>query len=243
LYAIEFFGLQSVFAQALLTPAVSFAVCDLKYLHDMQFEINRHCTATTSRRVRTSTVPHLYIDCQADVADALSGDSPLALLADGTSRKHYKLEAMMGVSFFFMLELNYFAVRYEVSASERRMAVLGMVPMDHVPSTAANMGTIFKACAVQLGTPIDRFVSAVTDGAAAARLFARQTGALTIHCNAHRVQLVVCAGLSVVPLVQTLNKLQVVVSAPDFRKTMQHYRNVADDDAPFKRVQNLCVPV
>lgn len=88
-----------VSAQAILSPAVSFGICDVPYLHEMQFALNEHCLATSSQRVRTSTVPHMFIDSQTHVAEELAGDSPLALLIDGTTRKTYKLEAVMGRQF------------------------------------------------------------------------------------------------------------------------------------------------
>lgn len=70
------------------------------------------------------------------------------------------------------------------------MAILGLVPVDHVQSTAANLTKIVHACSIHMGTCVDRYVTTVTDGAAACRLFARNTGALAVHCSAHRIQLV-----------------------------------------------------
>jgi hypothetical protein len=226
-----------------MCPSASFGICNSPFLHDMQFGLNQFCTPTSSRRIRTSTVPHIYVDVQTHTAEELSGDTPLAVLADGTTRKRYRLEAFMGECMFTWRQPHCVAVRHELPSSKTRTTILGLVTVDHSQSTAANQYKLFNACAVQLGTRVDRFVVAVTDGAAAARLFARKTGALTVHCAAHRVQLIVCAGLKKVPLVTTLSKLQTLVSVPQFRKTMLHFRNLEPEDSPCRRIDNLFVSV
>jgi hypothetical protein len=85
-----------LFLQCIVQTSVSFGIINEPLFRDLLFAVNENCIVPTSDHIRKQTLPHLYVDCQRDVADDLAGDGPLALLADGTTRRLYRLEVFMG---------------------------------------------------------------------------------------------------------------------------------------------------
>lgn len=74
--------------------------------------------------------------------------------------------------------------------------------------------------------------------------FARSTGALAVHCSAHRIHLLVCAGLAQLPIVKVLNDVCMMVNVPEFKKHMMKCRKRAYDCGDTNDVRNLhIVPV